>query len=112
MERERPLDADSEGLLADGEGLAHAAALALDDDALEHLGPGPVALDHLEVHADAIAGGELRPSLQLLVLEGLDDRAHGFGVRFVAMPPGRCLRSATRFARRRPIGGRAAGNSS
>ena len=35
---ERALDADAERLLADGERLAGAVALALDDDALEDLG--------------------------------------------------------------------------
>ena len=55
---ERALDADAEGLLADGEGLAHALALALDDDALEDLGAAARALDHLEVDADAVAGLE------------------------------------------------------
>ena len=57
---ERALDADAEGLLADREGLAHAFALALDDHALEHLGPPARALDDLEVHADAVAGLEAR----------------------------------------------------
>ena len=75
--RRRSLDADAEGLLADGERLAHAASLPLDHDALEDLGPGAGALDHLEVDANAVAGGEPRAALQLLLLEALDDRAHG-----------------------------------
>ena len=45
VQRERPLDADAEGLLADGEGLARARALALEDDALEDLGAAAAALD-------------------------------------------------------------------
>src|SRR4029078_8573315 len=49
MQRERPLDADSEGLLPHGEGLAGSRTLALQDDALEDLDPGPLALDHLEM---------------------------------------------------------------
>ena len=49
VQRERPLDTDAEGLLADGERLAGAVALTLDDDALEDLGATPRALDHLEV---------------------------------------------------------------
>jgi hypothetical protein len=76
MQRKGSLDADSEGLLADGEGLAYTAALALDHDALEDLGAGAIALDHLEVDANAVAGSELRTALQLLLLETLDDRAH------------------------------------
>ena len=63
VQRKRPLDPDPERLLADGEGLAHAAALALDHDALEDLGPPAGSLDHLEVHAHAVAGGEPRPLL-------------------------------------------------
>src|SRR5689334_23563959 len=39
VQRERPLDADAERLLADRERLARAGALALDDDALEDLEP-------------------------------------------------------------------------
>jgi hypothetical protein len=53
---ERALDADAEGLLADGEGLAHALALALDDDALEDLRAAAGALDDLEVDLDAVPG--------------------------------------------------------
>jgi hypothetical protein len=59
VQRERPLDADAEGLLAHGEGLARAVALALDHDALEDLRAAARALDHLEVDAQAVAGVEL-----------------------------------------------------
>ena len=83
MQREGSLDADAEGLLADGEGLADATALALDHDSLEDLGAGAAALDHLEVDANAVAGGELRATLQLLLLETLDDRAHVIALRLV-----------------------------
>ena len=89
VEREGPLDADSEGVLADGEGLAGAAALALDHDALEHLGPAAVALDHLEVDPHAVAGAELGALLENALLEALDDCAHGAlgaGVRFEGAP--------------------------
>jgi hypothetical protein len=79
MERERPLDADAERVLADGEGLAHARALTLDADALEHLDALPVALDHLEVDADGISGLEGRDVTQLPPLDALDDRAHEKG---------------------------------
>src|SRR4029079_402901 len=55
VQRERALDADPEGVLADGERLAHAGALALDHDPLEDLDPLAVALDHPEVHAHGVA---------------------------------------------------------
>ena len=55
VQRERSLDADAEGLLAHGERLARAVALALDRDALEDLGAPAGALDHEEVHAQAVA---------------------------------------------------------
>jgi hypothetical protein len=76
VQRERPLDADAEGLLAHGERLARATALALDHDALEDLGAAAVPLDHLEVDAHAVARGEPRPLLQRSLLEVFDDCAH------------------------------------
>src|SRR6185295_16787239 len=77
VQRERPLDADAEGLLAHRERLAGAVALALDDDAFEDLRAAARALDDLEVDADAVAGGELRHAAQLRALEVVDDGAHG-----------------------------------
>ena len=77
VHRERALHADAEGLLADGEGLAHAVALALDDDALEDLRAAARALDDLEVDADAVAGLEGGDAAQLRALEAVDDGAHG-----------------------------------
>jgi hypothetical protein len=77
VQRERPLDADAERLLAHGERLAHARALALDHDPLEDLHAAALALDHLEVHAHGVARLErrqVRP--QLALLEALDDVAH------------------------------------
>ena len=41
MHRERPLHADPEGQLADGEGAARPGALLLEDHALEDLRPAP-----------------------------------------------------------------------
>src|SRR4029079_7983094 len=76
MKREGSLDADSEGLLTDGERLAGTAALPLDHDALEDLRALAVALDDLKVHPHAVAGAELRPLLQGSLLEVLDDCAH------------------------------------
>src|SRR3954451_15207711 len=58
VHREGPLDADAEADLAHGEGLARAAALTADHDALEDLDAGPVALDHADVHLDGVAGTE------------------------------------------------------
>jgi len=70
VERERPLDADTEGLLADRERLSHARALPLDDDALEDLEAATLSLDHLEVDADRVAGFEDRQvGSQLALLE-------------------------------------------
>ena len=78
---ERALDADAEGLLAHGEGLAHALALTLDDGALEDLDAVARALDHLEVDLDVVAGLELRDTLaQLLAFDVLDD-VHGASFR-------------------------------
>jgi hypothetical protein len=78
VEREGPLDADAERLLADGERLAHAGALALDDDALENLHATALTLDDLEVHAHGVAGLELRQvGSQLSLLEEFDRIRHG-----------------------------------
>ena len=76
VQRERPLDADAEGLLAHCEGLARAAALALDHDPLEDLGAAAGPLDDLEVHAHAVTGGKSRPLLEGSLLEVFDDCAH------------------------------------
>ena len=77
MNRERPLDADAEGLLANRERLAHARALPLDHDALEDLEAPPLALDHLEMHAHRVSRLELRNAVtQLRAFEFLDDLAH------------------------------------
>src|SRR5690606_19186890 len=57
---ERALDADAEADLADGERLADPAALAGDDDALERLDAGAVALDDLDVDLERVTGTELR----------------------------------------------------
>src|SRR6266516_7664945 len=77
MERERPLDADAERLLAHGERLARAGSLPLEHDSLEDLYPPPRPLDHLEVHAHRVARLEARHLAQLGALEVLDDVAHG-----------------------------------
>ena len=101
VHREGPLDADAERLLADGEGLARAAALARDHDPLEDLG--------------ALAGCPRSPGsgpargrpaakrgtcLQLALLDALDDRAHG--VCLASDPRPRCRPRAGKSAGPRP----------
>ena len=71
VQREHALDADAEGLLAHGERLARAVALALDHDALEDLHAPARALDHLEVDLHAVARREARNAAQLRALDGL-----------------------------------------
>jgi len=80
VERERPLDADAERLLAHGERLPGAGALALDDDALEDLHPAALALDHLEVNAHGVT--RLEPgaiAAQLALFQVLNDPVHKNG---------------------------------
>src|SRR3954468_12972223 len=76
MNREGALDTHAEGLLADGERLARATALALDYRALEDLGAAPSALHDLEVNLHAVAGLEIRHGAHLSALEGVDDSGH------------------------------------
>src|SRR5690606_14087580 len=60
VEREDALDALAEGDLAHGHGAAGAAAvLARDDDALEGMGAGPVALGDIVVDTDCVHGHRL-----------------------------------------------------
>src|SRR3954454_20394919 len=59
VHREGALHAHAEADLADGEGLADAAALTADDDALEDLDAGAVALDHPHVHLHGVTRAEL-----------------------------------------------------
>src|SRR3954467_4369352 len=59
VHREGALDADAEADLADGEGLADAAALTADDDALEDLDARAVALDHADVDLHGVPGAEV-----------------------------------------------------
>src|SRR6185436_10629671 len=77
VEREDALDADAARHLARGEGLADAAALPADDDALEDLDALLVAFHHLDVHAHGVSGAEIRQPV--LEERGFDDsqRFHG-----------------------------------
>src|SRR3954454_21855962 len=59
VHREGALHADAEADLAHGEGLADAAALATQDDALEDLDAGAVALDDPHVHLHGVPGAEV-----------------------------------------------------
>ncbi len=77
VKRERPLDADAEGLLAHGEGLPGSMALALDHHALEHLGAAAGALDDLEVDAQPVPGVKRGHSAELRSLQAVDHGAHG-----------------------------------
>src|ERR1019366_2653803 len=76
VHREHALHANAEGLLAYGERLARAVALALDHDPLEDLHTAALALDDLEVHLHAVARGEVGNAAQLRALNGCDDAAH------------------------------------
>ncbi len=58
MNREDPLDSDSEAHLAHGERAAEPTAVAGDHDSLEDLDTFASTLDHAHVHADRIAGAE------------------------------------------------------
>src|SRR5215212_3397466 len=59
VHREGALHADAEADLAHGEGLADAAALTADDDALEDLDARAVALDHADVDLHGVPGAEV-----------------------------------------------------
>ena len=78
MQGKRALHAHAEGLLAHGEGLARAVALALDHDALEHLHAAARALDDLEVDLDPVSRREAGNTAQLLALDAVDDAAHSW----------------------------------
>ena len=73
---EHALNADAEGLLAHGEGLARSVALALDHDPLEDLDASARPLDDLEVDLHAVARREVGNAAQLRALDGFDDAAH------------------------------------
>src|SRR4249920_840707 len=60
MDRKGPLDAYTEADLADGECLAHPAALPADHHALKDLDARTVALDDADVDLQRVAGPEVR----------------------------------------------------
>src|SRR5688500_2024971 len=59
VHREGTLYADTEGNLADGEGLANAVTLAAQDEALEHLDAGVLAFDDVHVNLEGVTRAEL-----------------------------------------------------
>src|SRR3954454_3425727 len=78
VHREGALHADGEADLADGEGLADARALAADDDALELLHTGAVALDDAHVDVDGVTRAEGRDvGAQGGAVDALDQVGHG-----------------------------------
>ena len=79
VHREGALDPDAKGLLAHGEGLTGAMALALDHHALEHLHAAPGALDDLKMDLHAISRREVGHAAQLRALDSFDDAAHDIG---------------------------------
>src|SRR5690349_14412030 len=99
VQRERPLHADAERVLSDGERLAGSGALALDHDPLEHLDALAAALDHAEVHEHDVASHEMRQVAQLTALDVLDDGAHGEEAREAAamVAERRCYRTVIRL---------------
>src|SRR4029453_4563257 len=60
VNREGTLNADAEGNLADGEGLADTLALAAKDEALENLDTGVLAFDDVHVNLEGVTRTELR----------------------------------------------------
>src|SRR5262249_52669559 len=105
VEREHPLDADSAGDLANGEGLARAAAPPGDHDAGEHLDTLLLALAHLDVHADRVAGRKGRyAALERRFFQIEEQITHGFSQqagttrrtprkRRILLEPGRAIQA-------------------
>ena len=97
MDGERPLHAHSKRDLAHGEGLAQAAPLAPDDDALKHLDALPIALDHPHVHLDGVAGAEFRQVVaQARILDEIDGVHSADWDGLLMIAPGR-IESGLRF---------------
>ena len=77
VNREGTLNADAEGDLADGEGLADAGALTTDANTLEELCTLVVALDNLYVYVEGIAWAEGRDIVaQLCCIDLVNDVGH------------------------------------
>src|SRR5579863_1194456 len=77
MQREDPLHPDSVRDLAHGEGGAVAAAVDLDDDALEGLDAFLFPLDHLDLKPDRVTDPKLgQVFAQATLFELLDNAVH------------------------------------
>src|SRR6476469_2471673 len=87
VQRERALDTDADGDLADGERAAHTGAVHADHDALEDLDAGAVALDDLDVDLDGVTGAEGR---DVVALDGVAELGNEVG----HVSPHGCHRSA------------------
>src|SRR5699024_10310142 len=74
---EGTLNSDTEGYLADGEGLADAAALTTDNDALEDLNTLGLTLDNLYVDLDGVTSAELRNVVAQVCCINLVKNVHG-----------------------------------
>src|SRR5664279_1349245 len=93
VQREGALDADAVAHLADREGLAYTRTLQADDDTLEHLDPGLVALDDSYVDLERVAGSELREvGAQRAGVEEVE-RVHGWSLPAGATGHPRCGRT-------------------
>src|SRR5665647_1085104 len=79
VQREGALDTDAEADLANGVGLADAATVATDADALEHLDTRARALNDLDVNLDVVTGAERRDVVAQACLVDVVELVH---VRF------------------------------
>src|SRR5690606_11259913 len=89
MQRENALDTLAERHLAHREGGARAAAVLADHQAFEHLDAFLLALAHLHVDADGIAGPHGGTGLQVWLLHGFNRLHHS-----LLLTRGRTRRSA------------------
>src|SRR5699024_11027267 len=77
VHREGALHADTEGDLADGEGLTDTGTVDADDHALEDLDTAAVALDDLDVHLHGVTGAEAGDVVPHGLLVDLVETLHG-----------------------------------
>ena len=97
MNREGTLNADAEGNLTHGEGLADAVALTADADTLEELGTLGAALDDLDVDVKGIARAEGRDIVaQRSCINLINEVCHWcFPFQFKTEDPGATARRLT-----------------
>src|SRR5699024_2488632 len=77
VHREGARHADTEGDLADGEGLTDTGTVDADDHALEDLDTAAVALDDLDVHLHGVTGAEAGDVVPHGLLVDLVETLHG-----------------------------------